>query len=72
MFTLVSFTVTLLCIFLFFPSVEGHGYVATVTIGGKVYPGWDPNVDPYVRIESSLVSGSDLIVTDMQTLSRVG
>lgn len=47
MFTLVSFTVTLLCIFLFFASVEGHGYVATVTIGGKVYPGWDPNVDPY-------------------------
>lgn len=29
-------------------TVLGHGYVANVTIDGDVYPGWDPNVDPYL------------------------
>jgi hypothetical protein len=46
MVTFLSFTLTLACLF-FLDSVKAHGYVADVTIGGKVYPGWDPNVDPY-------------------------
>ncbi|GJE92232.1 glycoside hydrolase family 61 protein [Phanerochaete sordida] len=29
------------------PRVAAHGYVQDVTIGGKNYPAWDPNVDPY-------------------------
>ncbi|KIP10879.1 glycoside hydrolase family 61 protein [Phlebiopsis gigantea 11061_1 CR5-6] len=29
--------------------VEGHGYIQDVTIGGKTYPGWDPNIDPYAE-----------------------
>lgn len=26
--------------------VVAHGYVQQVIIGGKTYPGWDPNIDP--------------------------
>ena len=36
---------SVLCSFLI-SGVQGHGYVQSVTIGGKTYPGWDPNVDP--------------------------
>jgi hypothetical protein len=33
---------------LFVASVRAHGYVANVTIGGEVYSGWIPEVDPYL------------------------
>ena len=42
----LSFFLTLACLFFLLDGVDGHGYVATVTIGGKSYPGWDPNIDP--------------------------
>ncbi|KAI0699254.1 glycosyl hydrolase family 61-domain-containing protein [Cytidiella melzeri] len=31
----------------FTSGVAAHGYLASVTIGGKSYTAWDPNVDPY-------------------------
>ena len=41
----LSLLLTVVCLF-FLDGVAGHGYVQEVTIGGKVYPGWDPNIDP--------------------------
>ncbi|KAF8324074.1 glycoside hydrolase [Clavulina sp. PMI_390] len=29
-------------------SVFGHGYVQQATLGSTVWPGWNPNVDPYL------------------------
>ena len=43
----LSLLLTVVCLF-FLDGVAGHGYVQEVTIGGKVYPGWDPNIDPRV------------------------
>ena len=45
MIAVFSFLSILACV-LFIDGVQAHGYVANVTIGGKVYPGWDPNIDP--------------------------
>lgn len=29
------------------PQAAAHGYLASVTIGGKEYPAWNPDTDPY-------------------------
>lgn len=29
-------------------TVLGHGYVQQATLGSTVWPGWNPNVDPYL------------------------
>lgn len=28
------------------PRVAAHGYLASVTVGGKEYPAWNPDTDP--------------------------
>ncbi|KAI3603928.1 glycoside hydrolase family 61 protein [Moniliophthora roreri] len=43
----LALVVTLLSAFA--PSVLGHGYVQEVTSGSTKYPGWNPNVDPYLN-----------------------
>lgn len=30
------------------PLVSGHGYVTQAVVGGTTWPGWNPNVDPYL------------------------
>lgn len=48
---MIASTVILLSTFLLsalVPQAAAHGYLASVTIGGKEYPAWDPNTDPWV------------------------
>jgi hypothetical protein len=33
--------------FLYSSSSSSHGFIKEVTVAGQVYPGWDPNTDPY-------------------------
>ncbi|KAI0092942.1 glycosyl hydrolase family 61-domain-containing protein [Irpex rosettiformis] len=47
---MIPSTVAFLCAFLlsaFVPHVVAHGFLKSVTIGGKDYPAWDADVDPY-------------------------
>jgi hypothetical protein len=30
--------------------VAGHGYVQQVTLGSTIWPGWNPNIDPFVYL----------------------
>ncbi|KAF9469883.1 glycosyl hydrolase family 61-domain-containing protein [Collybia nuda] len=44
------FTITLICFVSWLSSlkpVEGHGFVHSVIVGGREYPGWNPFSDPY-------------------------
>lgn len=40
-------TLALLSVLPYLAQVKGHGYVTDVTVGGKKYPGWNFNNDPY-------------------------
>ncbi|KDQ53476.1 glycoside hydrolase family 61 protein [Jaapia argillacea MUCL 33604] len=43
----ISRIIPILFLWLFIPIVVGHGFVHTVAIGNKDYPGWSPFSDPY-------------------------
>lgn len=52
---LKSFSVLAATLALLAPSVSAHGYVSNVNIGGKDYPGFDPNYDLYLPHEDRIV-----------------
>ena len=45
-----SYMFSLLIYFsIYLPYVLGHSFVREVDVGGRTYPAWNPNFDPYVR-----------------------
>ncbi|KDR75243.1 hypothetical protein GALMADRAFT_140770 [Galerina marginata CBS 339.88] len=71
-----------ICLFSLLHVAFGHGFVYNVVIGGQVYPGWNPFVDPYTTTPAGIVrkvlsdgfvssSDPDIYVTMVATMGQI-